>query len=156
MSCYTPLFCPSVLLGLFVSHSSSILAHLLCALGGAVPMQNTPVNGALVPFGFGLGLVNGRHWQENTRCKGNEVGSLSLVLFASSRGLGSVSLLKAVAPIRQPSPCTTFSGNLKQWSHFPSYLQEVIALTSARLGIFSHPFLIHFNPPFLQLYRVPL
>ena len=80
--------------------------------------MKTPMNGAPVPFGSGLGLVNGRHWQESTRCK----GGLSLVLFASSWGLGYVPLVKAMAPIRQPLPWATFPRDLKQWSPFPSYL----------------------------------
>lgn len=76
-------------------------------------MRSTPVNGAPVP---GLGLLNGRHWQESTRYKEKEVGGLSLVLVASSQGRGSVPLVKARAPVKQPSPCTTFPGDLQQWS----------------------------------------
>lgn len=64
-------------------------------------MRSTPVNGAPVP---GLGLLNGRHWQESTRYKEKEVGGLSLVLVASSQGRGSVPLVKARAPVKQPSP----------------------------------------------------
>lgn len=90
---------------------------------------------------FGLGLANGRIWQESTQWEWNEVGGVSLVLlFINSQRLGSVPLVKAMAPGGQ------VSGDLKQWSHFPSYPQEVTALTLARLGIFSHPFLIRLNP----------
>lgn len=104
--------------------------------------------GLLCPLDLGWVWSNGGHWRESMSHEEKEAGGRGYPLFlcASSQGLGSVPLVQAAAPVRQPSPGATLPGDLKQCSPFPSYLQEVIVLTFARLGIFSYPFLSHFNP----------